>query len=87
MESWFASHWTPADLPNLRLIVVLYSTIASRRATAAERSEFRQLADSYGITPKGQQDRRWTAPKPDQDGAQSDVAPSPYAHLGIVVNE
>jgi hypothetical protein len=27
-------------------------------------AELRQLMDSYGITPKGQQDRRWLRPEP-----------------------
>jgi hypothetical protein len=43
--------------------------------------------DTYGITPKGQQDRRWTKPdpKPKEQPAESQDArtASPYGHLTV----
>jgi hypothetical protein len=62
-SSWFASHWTEDDLPMLELIARLYDKCVTDQASASEQNQFRQLADSYGITPKGQQDRRWQPPK------------------------
>lgn len=47
--------------------------------------ELRQLMDNYGISPKGQQDRRWTAPKPDeQPAATATPAAKRYGHLRAV---
>ena len=90
MGSWFASHWSPEDLPNLRLVIRLWSKCDAGKATGSERSELRQLMDSYGITLKGQQDRRWTPPKAEDapehasgDDAQPDYGP--YGHLRAVV--
>jgi hypothetical protein len=49
-------------------------------------AEWRQLADSYGITPKGQQDRRWAPPKEDKKpaAAASPAKVGRYAHLRAV---
>jgi hypothetical protein len=92
-QAWFAAHWGPEDLPMLRLAIGLYNLVAGGKATAAERSELRQLCDSYGITKKGQQDRRWTPPKEDAT-SQQPGAPDPgdtespttgrYGHLRSV---
>lgn len=60
--AWWAAHWQPEDLPVLRQIICLYDAIERQEASAAELSQFRQLIDTYGITPKGQQDRRWAPP-------------------------
>lgn len=51
-------------------------------------TELRQMMDSYGITPKGQQDRRWVRPgleeaKPDSRRASEPVVDSPYGHLRV----
>jgi hypothetical protein len=81
--SWFAAHWTPEDLPVLRMVIKLYARTLSGTATGSERSEFRQLADSYGITPKGQQDRRWKRPEA-APAATPEMTPTPYAHLSVV---
>jgi hypothetical protein len=70
MGSWFAAHWSEADLPALRQVVRLYDQV--------ERGEFhrfghlRMAMDGFGITPKGQQDRRWQAPRPDATGTQAE---------------
>jgi hypothetical protein len=60
MGAWFASFWTPADLPGLRQLVRLYDQVERGEFTRA--SELRLQMDTYGITPKGQQDRRWRPP-------------------------
>lgn len=86
MGSWFAAHWTPQDLPNLRLVVKLWAKCDTGKAIGSERTELRQLMDSYGITPKGQQDRRWTPPKADQH-PQPEPSETPgrlYGHLRAV---
>jgi hypothetical protein len=82
MGSWFAAHWSPEDLPNLRLLIKLWTKADSGKVTGAERSEYRQLADSYGVTPKGQQDRRWK--RPEIAATTPDAMPSPYAELRAV---
>ena len=90
-RSWFASYWTPDDLPNLRLVIKLWAKADSGKATGSERSELRQLMDSYGITPKGQQDRRWAAPirgakpvdEPEPPPEATTEPESPYGHLRV----
>lgn len=63
MGAWFSAHWGPADLPGLVVVIRLYDLV--------ERGEFRRAAelrlweDTYGITPKGQQNRRWARPDDD----------------------
>lgn len=83
--AWFAAHWTPDDLPMLRQVAKLYDKVERGTALSAERTELRQLADSYGITPKGQQDRRWKPPA--EDGQPATVPASAptgrYGHLRI----
>jgi hypothetical protein len=68
-KAWWAAHWTTDDLPGLRLVIRIYDRVA--RGDVRRLGELRQLMDSYGITPKGQQDRRWLRPEPS-------VAPSTY---------
>lgn len=60
MAAWFAAHWTPADLPALRQLVRIYDQVERGEFTRAP--ELRLQMDTYGITPKGQQDRRWKQP-------------------------
>lgn len=57
MGAWFAYFWTPADLPALRHLVRLYDQV--ERGEFQRCGELRLQMDTYGITPKGQQDRRW----------------------------
>ena len=83
MAAWFASHWWPEDLPMLRQVVRLYDKAERDDASSAERSELRQLCDSYGITLKGQQDRRWKRPEGLITDAEAD-ADDPYSHLRVV---
>jgi hypothetical protein len=88
MTSWFAANWGPEDLPNLRLVIKLWARVDSGKGSGSERSELRQLMDSYGITKKGQQDRRWAAPDADTlaaaKGTGAKPAASRYAHLKVV---
>ena len=63
MQAWFAAHWSPDDLPMLRKAIKLYD--ATERGELHRSAELRMLADGLGITPKGQQDRRWVPPKAD----------------------
>lgn len=104
MRSWFASHWTPDDLPGLEHLASLHSEVRvafhdpfveadnGRGGTAYYRrpsptTELRQMMDSYGITPKGQQDRRWTRPEnaPEQPEQQQPAVDSgAYGHLRVV---
>lgn len=60
-KAWFAVHWTPADLPGLRLVIRLHDQV--ERGEFQRSAELRLSMDTYGITPKGQQDRRWKAPE------------------------
>src|SRR5512137_1657389 len=56
MASWFAAHWSPEDLPGLETVILLFDQV--RRGEYPRVSELRLHMDGYGITPKGQQDRR-----------------------------
>lgn len=60
MGAWFAAHWTPADLPGLRTLIRIYDQV--ERGEFQRANELRLQMDTYGITPKGQQDRRWARP-------------------------
>ena len=83
MSSWFAAFWTPEDLPGLRMVAILYDAV--ERGDLTRSSELRQMMDNYGITPKGQQDRRWKRPDPPESPSTSTGSSSPrrsaYAHL------
>ena len=87
-RSWWAAHWSPDDLPGLRIVIRLYDEVERGEFTRA--TELRQMLDNYGITPKGQQDRHWQKPaaddeegKPSRPQRRRD-ANDPYAHLRVV---
>ncbi len=85
MAAWFASHWTVDDLPILRQVIRLFDKVERNDASSAELTQYRQLLDSYGITPKGQQDRRWSAPKVEPEQAAETPPPTDkYARLRAV---
>lgn len=71
--SWFAAHWTPVDVPGIRQIIRLYDQV--ERGEFQRASELRLSMDTYGITPKGQQDRRWKPPV--TPAASTPATPSP----------
>lgn len=68
MAAWFAAHWTPDDLPGLRTLVRIYDQV--ERGEFQRANELRLQMDTYGITPKGQQDRRWARPAEEKPAAQ-----------------
>jgi hypothetical protein len=80
MGAWFAAHWTPDDLPALRQLVRLYDQV--ERGEYQRSTELRLAMDTYGITPKGQQDRRWVPPEPDAKPAEKPA--SGYRNLRVV---
>jgi hypothetical protein len=78
-RSWWAGNWGPDDLPSLRLVIRLWDRV--NRGDIRRAAELRQWMDSYGITPKGQQDRRWVRPAPPRPPSKLDAFRSRYAHL------
>lgn len=57
MGSWFAWFWGPEDVPALRQMVRLYDQV--ELGEYQRHSELRLVMDAYGVTPKGQRERRW----------------------------
>lgn len=104
MQSWWASHWMPEDLPGLIVTIRLYDMCESyfneplteKKVRGKDETvwvpkpnpttELRQFMDNYGITPKGQQDRRWAPPKADEQPVAAEPAKrgGRYAHLRSV---
>jgi hypothetical protein len=76
--AWFAFFWTPEDVPGLRHLVRLYDQV--ERGEFHRAGELRLEMDGYGITPKGQQDRRWRPPK---DAVEPAVSAT-VSHLKVV---
>lgn len=71
--AWWAAHWAPEDLPALRQLVRLYDQV--ERGEFQRHGELRIAMDTYGITPKGRQDRRWAPPR--SLDVDQGVAPAP----------
>jgi hypothetical protein len=61
-RAWWAGNWTEDDVPQLKLVIRLWDRV--HRGDIRRLGELRQLMDSFGITPKGQMDRRWERPAP-----------------------
>jgi hypothetical protein len=78
MGSWFAAHWEPEDLPGLYLVVRLYDQV--QRGQLQRAAELRIQMDAYGMTPKGQQDRRWKRQEPEEAPAAR-AQGARYGHL------
>jgi len=76
MGSWAASHWTPGDVPALRVLVRLHDEV--ERGEYRYAGELRLWMDNLGLSPKGLQDRRWLEPV---GAPASVVAPSTPAEL------
>lgn len=83
--AWFAANWTPADLPGLRVVIAQYDAVQRGGAKANDVTALLRGMDTYGITPSGQQSRRWAPPKA-EDAAQAPAGPtaSRYGHLRAV---
>lgn len=60
LSSWIAAHWSPVDVPGLRQLIRVFDQV--ERGEFQRTTELRLLMDTFGITPKGQQDRRWSPP-------------------------
>lgn len=88
-SSWPSSFWTPGDLPGLWILVRMYDRARSDKpGKAGAATEWRLLADNYGLTPKGQQDRRWLPPlEAEQQTTPARTRPSNYQHLRVVLDE
>ena len=84
MGAWFAAHWTEDDLPGLRQLIRIYDQV--ERGEFQRASELRLQMDTYGITPKGQQDRRWAKPKPEPapEAEKKAASGGRYTHLRSV---
>lgn len=80
--AWFASFWKPEDLPGIRQIIRLYDQV--ERGEFQRATELRLSMDTYGITPKGQQDRRWQAAKIEAPAVRKSAARERYAHLSVI---
>jgi hypothetical protein len=74
--SWIAAFWTPEDVPGLRMLALIYDAVEGGDFTRAP--ELRMWMDTYGITPKGQQDRRWRPPD-----EPATAKPASLARLGF----
>lgn len=82
-SAWFAAFWSPADLPGVRHMIRLHDQV--ERGEFQRSTELRMTMDTYGVTPKGQQDRRWKPPvAPAQSAAASTPATGHYGHLKAV---
>jgi hypothetical protein len=79
LGSWFASFWSPEDVPGLRQVIRLYDQV--ERGEFQRASELRLQMDTYGITPKGQQDRRWK--RPEQERPKGKGRSGRYGHLKV----
>lgn len=84
LGAWFAAFWTPADVPGLRQMIRLYDQV--ERGEFHRAGELRLQMDTYGVTPKGQQDRRWKPPVEVEVGKVPVVAGGRYGHLQSVVS-
>ena len=78
MGSWFAANWSEEDLPGLEVIIILYDQV--RRGEHQRANELRLQMDTFGITPKGQQDRHWKRPVV-EDVTVAPKTSGQYAHL------
>jgi hypothetical protein len=85
-QSWFAAHWTPGDVPALRVTIRLLDEVGRGKFQRA--GELRMWADTYGVSPKGQQDRRWVRPTPaEATKPKARPATGPYSHLRVVASD
>ena len=82
-NGWVSAHWIAADVPGLRVMVKLYDRV--ERGELIRAGELRLWMDTYGLTPKVQQDRRWKPPE--ETSSRNEVQrPSAYGHLRTVAD-
>lgn len=72
--SWWAALWTPGDLPQLQLAA---SLLDQHHRGLLDITKVVPVLDKLGITPKGRQDLRWSAPKEDAEPAKQGTASKP----------
>jgi len=88
LNAWWAAHWSPDDVPALRQLIRLYDQV--ERGEFQRATELRLGMDTYGISPKGQQDRRWIRPEREEAAPSSSprgksrASADHYAHLRVV---
>lgn len=82
MAAWFAANWTVDDLPGLRQVIRLYDQV--ERGEFQRAAELRLQMDTYGITPKGQQDRRWVKASDPKPAVSRSGGAGRYGHLASV---
>ncbi len=84
MAAWYAAFWSPDDLPGLQQMARVFDAVVRGDLTRA--AECRLQMDTWGVTPKGQQDRRWRPPLEDlqQGHGRSESGESRYGHLRAV---
>ena len=71
-SAWFSAFWRPEDLPQIRSMVRLYDQV--ERGEFQRHPELRLMLDTYGVTPKGRQDRRWAPPLEPEKAARQQVS-------------
>lgn len=82
ISGWVASHWVRADLPGLYVMARLYDAVEAGQLNKA--TELRYWLDTFGLTPKGAQDRRWLPPADVPGPVETRLIAldsSPYSHL------
>ena len=84
-KAWWAAHWTPDDVPMLRFVLRLHDRVL--RGDLKRLPELRQWLDTYGITPKGQQDRRWQRPEPPRPPSRLDRFRDTHRHAHPYITE
>jgi hypothetical protein len=80
-RAWFAARWSPDDLPGLRLVIGWFDIVQRGNVKANDVTALVRLMDTYGITPAGQQARRWEAPKEDEIPTAPAAKAQRYGHL------
>lgn len=70
IDAWWASFYTPDDLPNLELAVALYDKAMQGDDKATSR--YQTLADKLGLTPYGRNQLRWWPPEGDEAKRDAD---------------
>ena len=78
-RAWWAAHWTPENLPQIRTAIKLFD--AFERGDTKAATELRQWMDSIGVTPYAQKRLRWLPPKEDETKA---TPQSTYRDLRVI---
>ena len=63
--SWWASHWTPEDVPQLELALRLWDRANSGDVQAA--TKFQGIGTALGLTPEGRHKLRWLPPEDEEE--------------------